>query len=300
MLDEKKFKIDLIDKLNSIHSGWRDGDLDQLNHKRVDIINDKLKIAIEIKDDIKFHINIANNKISDGLIDLKEKNRQFKYDIKNSNKKFKFYPNYKSVVILRTEMVNYGFSRKQLEYIVNGPISIEKNSNQITRSSTFFGNHDNSTKEVGGFLFLDNDAYKYIENKNPNINKNRILNKKEFEKYFLILFKKNTTNNINIKKCKICGSQFTHYEHGDPVCDKCIVKQEKIKIEKGVEIKKERHLCNKNETLFQKMIGWVIFIVLSIIILKFVYYMMFEYSLYDNGAPATPGYFDYDTPEDWN
>jgi len=187
LLDEKEFKERFITKLNNINSGWRDGDLDNFVGKKSDIVNDQLKIVFEIKDDIKYKMVIPTKsfEIVEDSVNLGGKNRQFKYDLKDANKKFLNYPGYKSIVILRTEMS--GISKDVIEYTINGPkvIYIGKNGKSVGvgSPSTFWGNHDNSTREVGVILFLgcDNKIF-YRENTNPNINRDRIIKKQELEK----------------------------------------------------------------------------------------------------------------------
>jgi len=177
-LDEKKFKENFINRLNDINPGWRDGDKDNFTGKKADIVNDKLKIVIEIKDDTKYKMIIpSTSEIIGNLTKLNNKNRQFKDDIKNANEKFLNYDGYKSIVLLRTEMSNR--NGDVIEYTISGPKIISGGG--VYRPSTFFGEHDESTKEVGVILFWGSRIF-YRENTNPNVVKNRIIRKQELER----------------------------------------------------------------------------------------------------------------------
>jgi len=186
MINEQIFKQKLIDRFNKNVAGWIDGDFDLPNKKTPDILNHSMKVAIEIKDDTKYKFDIPENgKIVCKTTNLSEKNRQFKNDLKEANKKFLNYPNYKSVLILRTEVVN--FTGSIAEFIINGPTTYKKNNGKLLcvgHPSTFWGNHDQSTKEVGVILFVGKNEYFYRQNINPNINNNRIIKKIELENIF--------------------------------------------------------------------------------------------------------------------
>ncbi len=184
MISEKEFKEKLITKLNFINSGWRDGDLDLFLGPKSDIINDQLKVAIEIKDDTKFNRRMptTSGEIVLNGTNLSEKNRQFKDDIKSANKKFKSYIGYKTILLLRTEMID--FFSDIVNYTIDGPRSFAKINGELVcagRPSTFWSGHDKSTAEVGGILFWGNRCT-YRINENPNINKKRIIDKIDLEK----------------------------------------------------------------------------------------------------------------------
>jgi hypothetical protein len=196
-MHEQIFKQKLIDRFNKNAANWIDGDSDLPNERTPDIINHSMKVVIEIKDDTKYKFDIPKNgEIGCKTTNLSEKNRQFKNHLKDANKKFINYPDYKSVLLLRTEVVN--FMGSIAEYIINGPTTYKKINGKllcIGHPSTFWGNHDHSTKEVGAILFLGNNEYFYRQNTNPNVNNKRILKRVELEKIFGHKINKMTSNN---------------------------------------------------------------------------------------------------------
>ena len=176
MIPEIEFKNNLINKLNHINKGWRDGDLDIFDGKKVDVVNDDLKIAIEIKDDTQFKRILSSlpGEPVTNEIKVDKKNRQFKNHLKSANKKFLNYDNYQTLLLLRTEIV--GCFSTIVDCVIDGPLP------SVGMPSSFFLDHDKSTTEVGGFLFWDDKDCCYRINKNPNVNKNRIIEKKDLEK----------------------------------------------------------------------------------------------------------------------
>ncbi len=187
MITEQEFKEKLIKKLNVLNPGWRDGDIDKFVGKKADIVNDDIKIVIEIKDDTVFKMDSLSKTCYPSIIEVKsnQKGRQFKGDLKDANKKFVNYPNYKSILLLRTRMAD--IPRDIIEYTLRGSKTYRKiNGKWILagRPSTFFSGHDNSTKEVGVILFLGKNECLYRENTNPNVNRKRIIEKRELEELF--------------------------------------------------------------------------------------------------------------------
>jgi len=167
MLKESEFKNKLINKLNSFYDGWRDGDLDTTQGMKVDIINDNLKIAIEIKDDTKYRFGDSAS------TNLHIKGRQFKDDVKQGDKKFINYPDYQTLLIIRTDI-----DKKVIEYVLGGCHafgSINGQQQYTGRPSTFWGCHDNSINEVGALLFWGKKSLYFRPNDNPNANKNRVI-----------------------------------------------------------------------------------------------------------------------------
>lgn len=190
MLSEKEFKDKLTAKLNLINQGWYDGDLKNSN-KSADIVNDDLKIAIEIKDDVLYKSLIPpkDGRMVSQTIDITKKNRQYKNHIKLANEKFLNYKDYKSILILRTEIADR--TSGTIDYIINGPQVFSKVNGQLQyagRPSTFFGDHDNSTNEVGSVIFWGSSNIIYRKNINPNVNKNRFINKTRLQIIFGMKF----------------------------------------------------------------------------------------------------------------
>jgi hypothetical protein len=180
MITEKYFKAELLRKLNNISQKWCDGDLEKLKHQRADIINRNLKIVIEIKDDVLYtspRPPLSGTPLTRDF-SLKQKNRQFRHDLKLSNKKFKNYPSYKTMVILRTDLVDtYG---GDIEDLINGPFVYIKNKKTGSleycgQPSALSDSHDNSTSELGSIVFLGSNKYLYKQNDNPNVKQERIL-----------------------------------------------------------------------------------------------------------------------------
>jgi len=189
MLSEIEFKKVLIKKLN-INSKWRDGDLDNSPGKKVDVVNDFLKIAIEIKDDTLLKIPIPKpGELIVSDINITQKNRQFKDDLKSASKKFLNYPGYKTIVLIRTEMADR--SNGTIDYTISGPYTLKKINGELIdagRPSSYFNYSDNSINEVGAIIFWGNYKYLFADNTNPNVNTKRIIKKSEAEKIFNIKF----------------------------------------------------------------------------------------------------------------
>lgn len=183
MLPEDKYKKYLIQKLNIINSGWVDGDEENILDKTSDLTNHKLKISIEIKDDEKYQYKpppLTGEMITE-TINLLAKNKQFKDDAQDANRKFRNYPNYKTVLLIRTELINIPFS--VIGYIFSGIrrfIKPDKKLMEIGRINQYFS--QSSTKEIGGYLLFGNNKYYYF--KNPNAERNRVISISELEDLF--------------------------------------------------------------------------------------------------------------------
>jgi len=183
MLSEDEYKKYLIQKLNSINLGWVDGDEKNIWDKTSDLINHKLKISIEIKDDKKYKHKfppITGELISKSM-NLLTPNKQLKRHARMANKKFRNYPNYKTVLLIRTELINIPFA--VIGYIFSGIrrfIKPDKKLMEIGRVNQYFS--QSSTKEIGGYLLFGNNKYHYF--KNPNAEKNRVISVDELEDLF--------------------------------------------------------------------------------------------------------------------
>jgi len=183
MISEPEFKTRLLEKLNVINPGWADGDLDNSREKKADIVNNSLQIAIEIKDDTLYKALVPMpGRMIGQTNDLKQKNRQFKDDLKSANKKFINYPSYKTILILRTDMADR--TTGLIDYIINGLKTFKKDGNELVyvgRPNTYFSDEDNSISEVGAIIFWGNNQIVYGPNNNPNFNKARFLDKDDIE-----------------------------------------------------------------------------------------------------------------------
>jgi hypothetical protein len=71
-----------------------------------------------------------------------------------------------------------------IDYTIDGPQTYGKLGDQLVytgRPSSFWGDHDKSTSEVGGILFWGEKCL-YRINVNPNTNQDRILQADELSK----------------------------------------------------------------------------------------------------------------------
>lgn len=176
LIPEGEYKNKLIGSLNSRTAGWIDGDQETLPGKKADVVNYNLKIAIEIKDDLKSNRSIPRTEqLSDSSEDCKSKNRQFKDDMKNASDKFKSYPDYKTILLLRADV-----SPGLVKYCSDGLLNLDTFGN-CERLSSYYMEHDYSTSEVGCVLQITKFGYSYFENRNPNVSGARKISKADLE-----------------------------------------------------------------------------------------------------------------------
>jgi hypothetical protein len=191
MILEKDFKKKLISRLNLINPGWEDGDLNNQRQKKADIVNNQLKIAIEIKDDTKHKINFSekSGEIVTNSQNLEIMNARLNDAVRSANRKFKFYPNYRTILLFRTE-----FSIVDVFcYALVGlhSYSLPQDGNEKLKyvgRKTKYSQYNR--KETGCFvIWIDNIYYC------PNVlaNKERIIEKIQIEKIFGLELK-NTLN----------------------------------------------------------------------------------------------------------
>lgn len=173
MISEPEFKSKLIEQLNGKILGWDDGDLNNQTHKSADIVNNKLKIAIEVKDDTVYKKLVVP---TDGTIvsqdnDLSQISNRFKGQARDANKKFRNYQGYKSVLIIRTELID---RPPTVQYIMGGLTRYIKIEGQLVQHTPKNANlSSSSTSEVGAYLFVDNGQYYY--HRNPKADSNRVI-----------------------------------------------------------------------------------------------------------------------------
>lgn len=184
MLPEEEYKKYLIRKLEKINPGWVDGDEESVLSKTVDLVNHNFKIAIEIKDDRKYRYKappLTGEMIVES-INLLAKNKQFKDDAQDANKKFRNYPEYKTILLIRTELINQPLD--VLRYVFSGIRRFVKTDNnrllEISKLNKYLS--ISSTKEIGNYLLYGNKKYFYISN--PNADNIRVLEKKKIENIF--------------------------------------------------------------------------------------------------------------------
>lgn len=120
LLPENDFVVSTIETLNTIASGWINGDEEDGYTKigSVDIVNHSLKIAIEVKDDSFVVLpppGVAYN------TNLGPVSKRYQRDIKSANKKFRNYPDYQTVVLIRHLTRN---SKHTFAYLLGGFITL--------------------------------------------------------------------------------------------------------------------------------------------------------------------------------
>ena len=187
MILEKQFKEKLLSQLNTINSNWIDGDSEQRNGSKVDLVNHRLKIVIELKDDTKHKINLPNKPgvFVENDQDLTVMNARLNDDIRSANKKFKNYPDYKTILLFRTEFFIADVFRYALEGLHTYSLPRDKDEKlkyvgRKTKYSPFI------RKEIGCFIVWTDDRY-YISNELAR--PQRVLEKEEIEKLFNLKFK---------------------------------------------------------------------------------------------------------------
>lgn len=173
MLSEGKLKQDLINNLNKINRGWIDGDTESDSQKTTDIVNHSLKIAIELKDDTKSQPPTKIGSSYSGSYDAKKLNKRFFNHIKGADKKFREYQQYKTALLIRTNLPMATMVRSVVEGIhtferqLTGQKVVPPDAgNWIISSRLTYsgrrGKHNRS--EVGCFLVFNDGEYSYFTN----------------------------------------------------------------------------------------------------------------------------------------
>jgi len=167
---EDKIKDKWLTKLESIDSSWEDGDLDNEN-KTADLVNDGLKIAIELKNDTVFKFK---SEVGGSLITLSNRYRGYARD---ANSKFSSYPSYRTILLIECEIFN-----GLLQNIFTGIQAV----NMRTRQS-FLKNKNlwESYPNIGCYLIMSKPEGcipEFYYFKNPVAEGERILEKAEVEK----------------------------------------------------------------------------------------------------------------------
>lgn len=179
MINEEDYKLQLITNFNQLNSGWVDGDLESVKHKTPDLVNHNLKIAIEIKDDTlsKKPQRIGTQEYAS--YDIKKLNKRFYEHIRNANHKFRQLPEYRTVLILRTNLPMAEMVKDAIEGVhtfikVKTQQNVIKSSgNWITSSNlSYVGRKDKHQRsEIGCFLIKNEDGYSYFVNSYAHVNK---------------------------------------------------------------------------------------------------------------------------------
>lgn len=170
---EDKTKNEWLKRLKSIDPNWRDGDLNNKD-KTADLVNDKLKLAIELKNDTVSpnHINTLDFGLD--LVKLSDRYRSY---AKDANKKLRFYPSYKTALLIEC-----GLIKGILEEIFTG-IETKKG-----KTGQFFLKNKNLREKysnIGCYLINSNikDCIaEFYYFRNPTAKNDIILGKTEIEK----------------------------------------------------------------------------------------------------------------------
>lgn len=164
---EDKRKDEWLKNLKLIDPNWEDGDLDSGN-KTADLVNDELKIGIELKNDTAFKFK---PEMEGSLITLSNRYRGY---AKDANDKFNSYPNYRTILLIECEIY-----KELLRSFFTGIQVINMN----TRKS-FLKNKNlwESYPNIGCYLISSNiDGVEFYYFKNPVAETTRILEKVEVE-----------------------------------------------------------------------------------------------------------------------
>jgi len=182
-ISEKQFKENLIRHLNKHNSGWIDGDDKEKgleNKKTADVVNHKLKICIEIKDDGKFSEPTTSS--WSGEFEIGQMNRQLRNWLKDSSKKFENYKEYRSLTLINTNKTDW--PKELLISAIYGKEDLQKKNGYEFPSSVFI-NKDQSTENVGGIIFHGRMRSIFFENTNSNVSRQRKIPEKWIEEIFL-------------------------------------------------------------------------------------------------------------------
>ncbi len=144
-------------------------------------MNHSLKIAIEIKDDTKYKIELPT---SSGVMvpqgyDLTKMNQRLSDHVRSTNNKFKEYPRYKTILLLRTKFVITDVIRYAIEGLHSYSISADRRLAYIGRKGKY---SKYNKKEIGCFLIVNREGFGYFPNEIAK--QGRCIGRKELEKIF--------------------------------------------------------------------------------------------------------------------
>jgi len=164
--NEEKFKKDLINCLNNkLFKGWGDGDKMNKKDKKVDIVNTKYKIAIEIKDQLspKTSLPSKSTPVVSSSYDPKKLQQILLDDIRETFQKFKNYPNYQTILLWR---MNFVGSQEEIKSLIikdydSFEFYPELGSIYYTgKKLSKYRNLSSMMKEIGLF-YISNSWYQY-------------------------------------------------------------------------------------------------------------------------------------------
>lgn len=172
MTEESAFKKEFIQMLNRQSDGWVDGDKEPGHGKKVDIINRRLSIAIEVKDDNHYKI-IADSIPRTTITNLKLMNQRYSDHINSANGKFKNYPGFKTIVLFRTEYIP-----QTVRYAIEGLDQYKRSNDGLSYVGKVGKYTQFGKNEVGGYLIFTGSMYYF-----PNYlaKSERVISKEEVE-----------------------------------------------------------------------------------------------------------------------
>jgi hypothetical protein len=164
---EDKTKNKWLIKLKSIDFNWKDGDLSNQN-KTADLINDNLKLAIELKSDTVFKIK---SETETSCITL---SNRWKGYAKDANSKFNSYPSYRTILLIECEIPDSLLQR----IFIGTPVLKIPTKGSFLKNKNLREHYSN----IGCYLMMSKsegiiDGFYYF--KNPAADKKRILEKAE-------------------------------------------------------------------------------------------------------------------------
>jgi hypothetical protein len=150
-------------------------------------VNNQLKIAIEIKDDTKHKINFSekSGEIVTNSQNLETMNARLNDAVRSANRKFKFYPNHRTVLLFRTEFSIVDVFCYALKGLHSYSLTQDENKKlKYVGRKTKYSQYNQ--KEIGCFVIWVDNVYYF-----PNVlaNKERIMEKIQIEKIFGLEFK---------------------------------------------------------------------------------------------------------------
>lgn len=178
MVQEQIFKTELIKRL-SPENGWFDGDTENTPLKKVDILNHNLKIAIEVKDDtVHKTINpTPENPIVVQHTSMVRMNTILTDHMSDARLKFKNYPEYKTILLFRTDHQTISSVR----YAIDGLHTFTESEYAGRRSK--YSSH--IRENIGCFVICDYDGeFHYIPNPHCKSLSN-LVSKTEAEEIFV-------------------------------------------------------------------------------------------------------------------
>ena len=174
---EKEYVAHLLSKLRAVDQHWLDGDLEKEQsgeqRKSVDLVNHHRKAAIEVKDDCIAQPEVVDDTFGGGFsYDGHRLNKQFRDDIYGANRKFREYPEYKTILLVRTNLMAqlvktsieglHVFSKTRVREIHNEP---PLGNWSISPGLVYKGRKNkHNKKEVGSFIIHNESGYHYFSN----------------------------------------------------------------------------------------------------------------------------------------